>query len=306
MSIVTFLATAAASAGVSLYTPTGDLQGTEVIPEAKVPVPVVLLISGSGPTDRDGNSKLLGGANNSLKMLAEALADEGIASVRYDKRGIAASAPAGVSEADLRFDQYVDDAAAWIAKLKSDPRFSGVTVVGHSEGSAIGMLAAKKAGAASFVSIAGIARSADAVLRDQLKGKLPPALAEENERVLASLAAGRTVPDADPKLASLYRPSVQPYLISWMRYKPAEVVKSLTIPVLIVQGTNDIQVGVEEARALNAAANGSRLVLVEGMNHVLKITPADPAAQRASYSDPALPVAKPLVDAIVGFVKKGN
>ena len=306
MSIVTFLATAAASAGVSLYTPTGDLQGTEVIPEAKVPVPVVLLISGSGPTDRDGNSKLLGGANNSLKMLAEALADEGIASVRYDKRGIAASAPAGVSEADLRFDQYVDDAAAWIAKLRSDPRFSGVSVVGHSEGSAIGMLAAKKAGAASFVSIAGIARSADAVLRDQLKGKLPPALAEENERVLASLAAGRTVPDADPKLASLYRPSVQPYLISWMRYKPAEVVKSLTIPVLIVQGTNDIQVGVEEARALNAAASGSRLVLVEGMNHVLKITPADAAAQRASYSDPALPVAKPLVDAIVGFVKKGN
>jgi pimeloyl-ACP methyl ester carboxylesterase len=266
----------------------------------------VLLISGSGPTDRDGNSKLLGGANNSLKLLAEALADNGIASVRYDKRGVAASAAAGTSEADLRFEQYVDDAAAWVARLKGDKRFSRVTVVGHSEGSLIGMLAAKKAGADAFVSIAGIARAADAVLRDQLKGKLPPALAEENERVLTSLAAGKAVPDADPKLASLYRPSVQPYLISWMRYKPAEVVKSIGMPVLIVQGTNDIQVGVDEARALNAAASGSRLVLVEGMNHVFKITPSDPAAQRASYSDPTLPVAKPLVDAIVDFVKKGN
>ena len=91
-----------------------------------------------------------------------------------------------------------------------------------------------------------------------------------------------------------------------MRYKPAEVVKSIGMPVLILQGTNDIQVGVDEARALNAAASGSRLVLVEGMNHVLKITPSDTAAQRASYSDPTLPVARPLVDAIVDFVRKGN
>jgi pimeloyl-ACP methyl ester carboxylesterase len=306
MTFEALIAAAAASAALSLYTPTGDLQGTELMPEAKPPVPVVLLISGSGPTDRDGNSKLLGGANNSLKMLAEALAENGIASVRYDKRGVAASAAAGTSEADLRFEQYVDDAAAWIAKLKGDRRFSRITVVGHSEGSLIGMLAAKKAGADAFVSIAGIARPADAVLRDQLKGKLPPALAEENERVLSSLAAGKTVPDADPKLASLYRPSVQPYLISWMRYKPAEVVKSIGMPVLILQGTNDIQVGVDEARALNAAASGSRLVLVEGMNHVLKVTPSDPAAQRASYSDPTLPVARPLVDAVVDFVRKGN
>lgn len=306
MTIATILAAAAASAAVSLYTPSGDLHGTELVAEGKGPAPVVLLIAGSGPTDRDGNSKLLGGANNSLKLLAEALAEEGIASVRYDKRGIAASAPAGVREADLRFEQYVDDAAAWVARLKLDPRFSRVTVVGHSEGSLIGMLASKKAGAGSFVSIAGIARPADAVLRDQLKGKLPPALAEESERVLTSLTAGKTVPDADPKLASLYRPSVQPYLISWMRYKPAEIAKTLGIPVLILQGTNDIQVGVEEARALNAAASGSRLVLVEGMNHVLKITSTDPAAQRASYSDPTLPLAKPLVDAIVDFVKKEN
>jgi pimeloyl-ACP methyl ester carboxylesterase len=192
--------------------------------------PVVLIVAGSGPTD-DGNSL----ANDSLKMLAAALADAGFASVRYDKRGIGASRAAGPAESALRFDTYVDDAVAWIAKLKSDPRFGRIAVIGHSEGSLIGMLAARRGGADAFVSIAGPAQAAGAVLRGQLAGKLPPDLAASSERILAGLEQGKTDADVPPALAALYRPSVQPYMISWLKYTPAEQLAALRVPVLIVQ-----------------------------------------------------------------------
>ena len=155
----------AIATATELKTPTGTLHGTLLAPESKKPVPVVLIISGSGPTDRDGNSAILPGKNDSLKMLAEGLAAKGIASLRYDKRGIGESAGAMTAEKDLRFETYIDDAAAWAAKLKKDPRFSRVVIAGHSEGSLIGMVAAQKGAAAAYVSIAGLARPADAVDR---------------------------------------------------------------------------------------------------------------------------------------------
>src|SRR5471030_1464083 len=144
----------------------------------------VLLHAGSGPTDRDGNSRMLPGPNNSLRMLAESLARNGIASLRYDKRLIGASTASGWNETDLRFDDYVADAGAWIARLRADGRFSRVIVAGHSEGALIGMLASRAAGADGYVSIAGVARGADEVLRDQLSAKLPPPLLAANEAIL--------------------------------------------------------------------------------------------------------------------------
>lgn len=297
---------AALATAVTLATPTGDIEGTEQLPDGKGPFPAVLIIAGSGPTDRDGNSRLLPRPNDSLKMLAEALAKDGIASVRYDKRGIGASAKAGLSEADLRFEHLADDAAAWVTKMKSDPRFSRVVVVGHSEGSLIGMLAARKAGADAYSSIGGIAQPGDKILRLQLKGKIPADLMAESDRILDALVAGKTVADADPRLAALYRPSVQPYLVSWLRHSPTEIIGTLKMPVLIVQGTHDIQVGVEEARSLAQAHPGARLALIDGMNHVLKLTPAEAAAQMPSYSDPTLPVAPQLVNELSAFARAGR
>jgi pimeloyl-ACP methyl ester carboxylesterase len=299
----------AAAAGVqdepmTLDTPTGKLAGTLQLPAAGARVPVALIIAGSGPTDRDGNTVGAKGPNNSLKMLAAALADAGIASLRYDKRGIAASASAGPAESDLRFDMYVDDAAAWVDKLKSDRRFSSVLVIGHSEGSLIGMIAAQRTSAAAFVSISGVAQPASAVLRKQLTGKLPPELAAESERILASLERGELAGAVPPALAALYRPSVQPYVISWFRHVPADRIATLKMPVLVVQGTTDIQVGVEQAQALQAARPGAELALIPGMNHVLKLVPADMNQQVPSYTDPALPIAPQLVAAIVKFVNQ--
>lgn len=287
---------------VRLETSTGTLHGTLLLPAGGGPVPVALLIAGSGPTDRDGNSAALPGKNNSLKLLAEGLAARGIASVRYDKRGIGESRSAAASEVAVRFDHFVDDAAAWVRQLDADPRFASVAVVGHSEGSLIGMLAAQRAPADAVVSIAGPARRASDILRDQLRGRLPAELAAQSEHILTRLEAGETVDSVPAPLMVLYRPSVQPYLASWMRYTPAEEVARLTVPVLVVQGTTDLQVPVEEARSLQAALPTARLAVVEGMNHVLKPVPADPARQQASYADPALPVAPGLVEAVADFL----
>jgi pimeloyl-ACP methyl ester carboxylesterase len=294
---------AAVTDSMVLDTPTGQLAGTLVVPAATKPVPLVVIIAGSGPTDRNGNSSLLPGANNSLKLLAEALRDRGIASLRYDKRGNGASAKAAVSESALRFDMLADDAAGWVRKLRADPRFSTITIVGHSEGSLLGLVATERAAADGFVSIAGAGRPANALLREQLGKQLPPELLAFSNRALDSLMAGRTVSDVPAPLATLFRASVQPYLISWLPLDPAALVKAMSVPVLIAQGTTDIQVSTHDAELLAAAQPKAKLVMVNGMNHVLKASTADPAAQQKAYSDPALPVVAELIDAIATFVQ---
>ena len=235
-------------------------------------------------------------------MLAEALAQRGIASVRIDKRGVAESGAAVSSEKDLRFDTYIDDLVAWITMLKKDPRFSRVIVAGHSEGSLVGMMAAAKSSADAFISISGIASNAGDVLRTQLKPKLPEALWNESERTLKSLEAGKLVDDPPAALASLYRPSVQPYLISWLNKRPTIEIAKLKVPILIVQGTNDIQVATREAELLKDAAPKAELAIIDGMNHVLKKVEADQKKQLASHSDATLPLHDAFAPFIVAFV----
>jgi pimeloyl-ACP methyl ester carboxylesterase len=297
------LAAPASEQPVTLETAGGAVHGTLRLPAAEGKVPVVLIVAGSGPTDRDGNSAMIPGHNDSLKMLADALAQAGFASLRYDKRGIGASRAGAPDESQLRFDTYVEDGAAWITKLKADPRFGSVAVIGHSEGALIGMLAAERAGASAYVSLAGVADGPGTILRTQLAGKLPPPLASDNERILASLEQGKLVADVPPALMAFYRPSIQPYMISWMKYAPAKHIAALRMPVLIVQGTTDIQVGVGQAQALKAARPDAQLVIVDGMNHVLKAVAADAANPVASYGDPSLPLHPQLVPAVVGFLK---
>ena len=285
---------------VVLHTSSGDLAGTLTLPATgDKTMPVALIIAGSGPTDRNGNNPMM--KNESLRQLAYGLAGRSIASLRYDKRGIGESKGAAKSEADLRFEDYVTDAKGWVELLKKDKRFSQVVVIGHSEGSLIGMMAAST-GADKFVSIAGAGKPADQVIREQLSGQ-PPAVKEACLPILDSLKAGKTVANINPMLLSLFRPSVQPYMISWFRYDPQQEVKKLTTPVLILQGTNDLQVSVENAEALHRAQPKSQLVLVEQMNHVLKPVAGDQTANVKAYSDPSLPVAEKLVGSIADFIQ---
>lgn len=282
----------------------GVLHGTLSLPDGQGKVPVVLLHAGSGPTDRNGNSAMLPGQNNALRMLADALARNGIATLRYDKRGIGASASAGLREADLRLDDYIDDATAWLRQLRADPRFTNVLMAGHSEGALIAMVACQKAQLDGCVLIAGAGNALDDILRVQLKPRLPPELYAQNERILLALKRGEQVSDVPPALLALYRPSVQPYLISSLQVDPRAVVGALRMPLLILQGATDLQVSVADAQALSAAAPAARLVIVPGMNHVLKMVSGDLAQQMPSYGDPALPLAPALVDAVTAFVQE--
>lgn len=285
-----------------LKTATGDIYGTLTIADNSKATPVVLFIAGSGPTDRDCNSAL-GLKTNAFKMMAQELAKSGISSLRFDKRGIGQSKGAMASESELRFETYIKDVTDWISLLKSDKRFSSVTVLGHSEGSLIGMVAAGQTKVAGFISIAGVGKPADKILQEQLKTKLPMPLLEESNRILDSLKAGKTVAKVIPSLVSIYRPGVQPYMISWIKYDPAKEISKLKIPVMIIQGTTDLQVTVEDAKLLSAAKPDARLLIIDKMNHVLKEAEGDVQKNMATYNNPALPLKAGLMDGIIQFIK---
>ena len=287
---------------IELDTGSGTLRGTLLRPKTDQPVPVALIIAGSGPTDRDGNNPL-GGRNDSLKKLAQLLARNGIASVRYDKRGIAASQDAGTDERQLSIELYASDAAAWGRRLKQDARFSRLILIGHSEGALIASLAADSASADALVSIAGSARPIDQLLRAQLQDRLPPPLLAQSESLLTRLRAGQQVAEVPKPLEVLFRPSVQPYLISLFRQDPAQAFGRLRIPALILQGSHDIQVGVEDAEQLKAVRPDAQLTIIDGMNHMLRIVPMDMEQQLASYRDPRLPLARELGERILDFIQ---
>lgn len=289
------------SQAVELKLPDATLRGTLEQPLTTEPVPVALIIAGSGPTDRNGNSKLIPGANNSLQMLAQQLAREGIATLRYDKRGVGESEWPQPDESKLRLDSLVNDADAWLAELERRG-FAKPFVIGHSEGALLATLVAQRRPLAGVVLLAGAGRAADVLIQEQLQ-KQAPQLHADSARILAELKAGRRVAEVPANLMSLYRPSVQPYLQSWLRRDPALELGKLNIPAMTISGDADIQVGAADAEAL-AAVPGVKALRIANMNHVLKqVAPADMAAQQLSYSDPSKPLAPELVPALVRFIR---
>lgn len=260
-----------AESGFELATAWGRLCGTLQLPQGPGPWPAALLIAGSGPTDRDGNNPLLPIAIDTLKLLAHALAARGVASLRFDKRGVGDSAYPGLSEEALRFDHLVDDAVLLARALDGDERIARVVLAGHSEGALIAALAATQTPVHAVVSLAGAGCRASALMRRQIEGRLPPDLSQQALAALAALEQGDGVADVSEDLVLLFRPSVQPYLASWFRHDPPQVLAEVHVPVLIVQGTADSQVGVQHAHWLHDARPGARLRLVEGMDHALSM-----------------------------------
>lgn len=268
--------------------------------KANAPVPVAIIIAGSGATTKDGNTVL--GDNNSLKMLAEDLAAKGIASIRYDKRGVGDNMSLIAKEEDLTFNDFAKDAESIVKAVNSDARFSTVHIIGHSEGSLVGMVAATSKKVDSIVSIAGAGRPIEEVLVEQLTAQLPEDLLKKSKDILASLKKGELVADVPESLYSVFRPSVQPYMISWLQYDPAEVLKKLDVPTLIVQGKNDLQVKMTDSQRLSTSKQTAKIVYFDKMNHVLKDSPTDQAGNVATYTNPSLPLAEGLVDSITTFI----
>lgn len=288
---------------VTLQTVNGQLGGILQWPKhAEGPLPLVIIHPGSGPTDRDGNSVLT--TNNSLLMLSDSLLAGGVATLRLDKRGVGSSKAALIAEKDLRFHHLVDDLKAWVAAYAKKDEFSKIILAGHSEGSLISMLAAHQNGMVdAFISISGPGRSADQVLRDQF-AKQPPMVQDLVFPILDSLAHGHLVPDVHPLLYASFRPSVQPYIISWFAHDPSLIIGELTQPVLIIQGTTDIQVETNEADFLaKAAGSRGKKVIIQNMNHVLKVMDkTDQAAQMPTYMNPDFPLHPDLAKAIILFI----
>ncbi|MCB0474484.1 MAG: alpha/beta hydrolase [Flavobacteriaceae bacterium] len=275
------------------------VMGTLLMPQAKSTVPLLILIPGSGPTDRDGNQAIM--QNNSLKFLAEALVKNGIATFRYDKKILQLMNTEGFKEDSIKFDAFIADAADVIEYFNKDRRFSKIIVGGHSQGSLVGMIAARE-GADGFISLEGAGRPVDEILQEQLL-KQAPALEKDINRTLDSLRSGKQDPAYSKYLAGIFRESVQPFIISWIRYNPQTEIQKLSIPVLIVNGTKDVQVPVSDAELLHENNKASRIGIIANMNHILKTIDGDLNENMASYYNPDLPVSDELVHILTDFVK---
>jgi len=289
--------------------PLGPLQGTMLAPPSGK-APMMLIIPGSGPTDRDGNNPL-GLKAATYRLLAEGLAARGIATVRIDKRGMFGSRAAVADANAVTIDDYASDVAAWTAAIRKRTGAACVWVLGHSEGGLVALAAAQKAAdLCGLVLVSTAGEPLGEVLRRQLKANPANApILDQATAAIDALEAGKRVDVGamNPALLPLFAPQVQGFLVNAFSYDPANLVAAFAKPVLIIQGRRDMQVGVADAERLKAAAPKAELVLLADTNHVLKTVAADDRRANAlTYGNPNLPLAPGVVDAIVGFVSAAN
>jgi alpha/beta superfamily hydrolase len=259
---------------------------------------LAIIIAGSGPTNRNGNQNFL--KNNSLKKLAEQLSNNGIATFRYDKR-IVKQIREGNVDKDIMFDDFVEDATAVIEYFKEKAIYSKIYVIGHSQGSLVGMLAAKDR-ADGFISLAGAGNNIGDVLVEQIT-KMAPKLGEEAQKVVNKLKAGEATTDYPATLASVFGPDVQTFMMNWMQYNPKEIIKKIRIPILIINGTKDLQVSETEAKLLKEANEKATLKIIENMNHVLFEIEGDDLENSKSYNESFRAISPQLITSITEFIK---
>lgn len=261
---------------------------------------LVIIIAGSGIPDRDGNAP--GIQTNSTKYLSEDLAKNGYAVYAFDKRTIAQIKAGNVSEKDMSFDDLIADAKDIIKYFRAKKAYSKIIIAGHSEGSLVGMIAARD-NADAFISLAGMGRSFDEVVVEQI-AKQAPFLKEETQKNFDLLKSGQTFELKNQMLESIFRESVQPFIISILKYNPAVEIKKLEIPILLINGTKDLQVSVEDAKKLKEANPNSELVIIENMNHVFKEIKGDNTENVSSYTNIELPIIPELTRNILIFLNK--
>lgn len=273
------------------------IKGTLRVPAAEKP-PLVIMVQGSGPTDRNGNQSFA--RNDSFKKLAAALAENGIATYRFDKR-IMRMRELGIQEEDMRFQDFVTDVNSALEYFSQADNFGKVVVLGHSQGSLVGMLAAKE-NADAFISIAGAAQPIDSIIIEQVANQMP-GLAQNVRESFGEMRASGSSKNYNPVLESIFRPSVQPFILSWMQHNPKEEIKNLNIPVLLINGTKDLQVKEQESKILKTAQPAAELVILEDMNHVLRKVEGGELENSKTYNQPGLPLHPELVPEIVNFIE---
>ncbi len=263
--------------------------------------PLVIMLQGSGPTDRNGNQSFM--KNDAMKKLALALAGKDIATYRYDKR-IMQMLALGITEKEMRFDDFITDAISVLNYFKGDERFNKIVVLGHSQGSLVGMIAAKER-ADAFISIAGVAQPIDSILTQQISKQMPGLKANVQQAFKEMRTQGSTS-SYNAVLESIFRPSVQPFILSWMKYDPREEIAELDIPVLIINGSKDLQVEETEAEALKAANPRAEMVILQDMNHILRKIDGADLENSKSYNEAHRPLHPELVNTLAQFIKKAE
>jgi len=288
---------------ILLKTFSGQISGTLTMPNTVTgKIPVVLIVGDAGPTDRDGNNEKTGVTANTYKLLAGELGKNGIASLRYDKRNVGQSV-SSTKESQLRVDDYSDDAVSLINLLNDDQRFSKIIVFGHGEGALVSMIALVDNPVKAYIAAECVSEQGDKVLIDQMKSK-PKYQQDEFKVILDSLRKGKTTTNVDPSLYYIARPSIQNFLMSYCRLVPTRGIKAMKIPAMIIQGTTDLTVTVDNAEKLKKAKSEAQLLIIKGMNHILKDAPADEDKNMDTYSQPDLPLSAALVPGIVDFINK--
>ncbi|WP_191859270.1 alpha/beta hydrolase [Hanstruepera ponticola] len=275
------------------------IEGSLLLPENANSDYLAIIIAGSGPTDRDGNQNFL--KSNNLKKLAQALTKEGIATFRYDKR-IVKQIRKGNVDKNIMFDDFVTDASSVVDYFHNQAQFKSIYIIGHSQGSLVGMLALSEK-VNGFISLAGAGQTIDEVITEQIQ-KMAPGLTEDAQKTFEILKKGETTTDYPPALASVFNIDTQPFISNWMQYKPKEIISEVEIPILIVNGTKDLQVSVEEANQLKEANTNAELKIIENMNHVLFIIEGDDLENSKSYNESFRSISSELVEALSSFIKK--
>lgn len=289
----------------TIHSGTFELGGTLTMPKnASGPVPVAVIIAGSGPTDRNGNS-MLGIRPNSYAQLAWRLAERGIATLRYDKR-VLPGTKGTVDIARLSLEDFASDARAAADSLSGDRRFSKVFVLGHSEGASLALITARDDKAvAGVISVSGLGRPLTVVMREQLARQVDSATLVRFDTAMAQYLRGETPRDIPPQLGMLFVPINQPFLKSWSMFDPPAALRALRQPVLIVQGSTDLQATVADAERLHGARPDAQLTIIPSANHVLKqTTETTLAGQMPLYQNPAAPIMPEVVDAIGSWILK--
>lgn len=287
------------STELNLVTTKGSLSGT-LLPAGRNQT-IAIIIAGSGPTDRDGNN-YLGVKANSYKLVAEGLAKQGIASLRYDKRAVGKSISPGMKEADLRFDDYINDVKSWFNYVIDSLKYKKVVLIGHSEGALLASIAGQEDRVAGVVLVSGMGRSFDEVIAEQISKNAPLIIQQESQTIMDSLKEGKLVSEVPSYFNALYRPSVQPYLISLLKYAPLAQASMLQKPVLILQGDADSQIQVKDAEALARVVKQAQLVIIPKMDHVLKEV-LDAQKPLANYSNAEGPLAPGFMKTLTAFIK---
>ena len=258
---------------------------------------LAILIAGYGPTDKDGNQNFL--KTNNIKKLAIGLTKNGIATFRYDKRIVKQIRQNNVDK-NLSFDDFVTDAIDVLDYFKNLNQYNKIYIVGHDQGSLIGMLAAKDK-ADGFISIAGAGQTIDSVIIEQIE-KTAPQFTADTKRIFNILKSGKTTTDYPVALSSIFNIETQRFFMSWMKHNPVDIISTLNIPTLIINGTKDLQVSEAEALLLKEAAKDASIQIIKNMNHVMVTIAGDDLENSKSYNESQRPLADGLLEKIISFI----